>query len=600
MEWLFSQFQELRQEVRSASLRDEVMAALTVTLMSVPQGVAYAIIAGLPPAMGLYAGALPAIVGSLFRSSRHVVTGPTNALALLVGTSVAGAFDDPAAAAVTLALMVGGIQLLAGFLRLGTIVDYVSAAVVTGYITGAGILIGAGQLRNLTGSPGERGNLIEQLSSWVEGLEALHPLSLVVGLATAISILVLRRWFGRSVSAMAAISASLVAAWALDLGGQGVQLVRDLSSVPQGLPPFSLPDPTLVLPLMPVALAGVLLSLVESTSVARSIASRSGQRLELTREFIGTGLANITAGLFSAFPVSGSLSRSALNEQSGATTRLAGAASGVLMLVVLLGLGPIVDLVPVASLAGLLVVVAVDLVDMPRIRRLVRASLSDRLAFAGTLLGTWVLPLDQAIAVGVGINIVLFLRQSQLLVVRELWVDRNQRLIEVDPDDEPPANLFVCSAIRILHLEGPLFFGAAGELDAALQRVVQDPDAKVILVRVKRAHGLDFTTASVLIATHQRLQEQGRTLLLVGMRPNVMQLMRRTGVAEVMQGHLFPTKRGWFVAMNDALAHAMERIGADHDCNQATRRDGTCAIASYLRHHRPETFQSVSDASQHS
>ena len=575
-----SWFGSWREEWGTASLREEASAALTVTLMSVPQGVAYALIAGLPPAMGLYAGALPAILGSLLRSSRHVVSGPTNALSLLVGTSVAAQFPDPVVAAATLALMVGAMQLLAAGLRLSAIVDYVSAAVVTGYITGAGILIGVGQLKNLTATSAAPGNVLEQVQSWVLGLHEAHGLTVALSVGTIVAILVARRWVGRSGAAMGAIAVGMATAWLFDLGSHGVQLVRDLASIPQGLPPLSLPDLSLVSALFPVALAGVLLSLVESTSVARSIAGRSGQRLDLGREFLGMGVANAAAGLFGAFPVSGSLSRSALNEQAGAKTRFAGAASGVFMLVVLAGLGPLVDLIPIASLAGLLMVVAVDLVDVRRIRRLLLATMPDRLAFLGTLVGTWFLPLDQAIGLGVGINLVVFLRQSQALLVRELWVDDDLRLREVDPDDELPDKVQRCGAIRVLHLEGPLFFGAAGALEDALSRAIAEPAVQVVVVRLKRARGLDFTTAEVFAAAHRRLAAQGRTLLMVGLRANMMETLERSGLAATFgEDHVYPTQPGWFVAMNEALTYALSRVRCEHDCTE-------CPVERYVHHRR--------------
>ncbi|MEO0602913.1 MAG: SulP family inorganic anion transporter, partial [Myxococcota bacterium] len=483
-----SLLRDWRDEAREASWGQELMAAITVASMSVPQGVAYALIAGLPPAVGLVAGGIPAIVGSMFRSSRHVVSGPTNALSLLVGTSVAAQFDDPVVASATLAVLVGLLQMAASVLRLGAVVDYVSAAVVTGYITGAGILIGAGQLANVTGTPGVRGDLLTQLSNWVSTLGDTHLPTLTLALATIALILGLRQVVSKSAAALVAVSLGVVAAVGFGLGDHGVRLIRDLASISQGLPPLQLPDVTLVGSLVPIALAGVLLSLVESTSVARSIAGRTGQQLDLGLEFFGMGLANLASGLFGSFPVSGSLSRSAINEQSGAKTRYAGALSGVLILVVLLGLGPLVDLMPIASLAGLLVVVAADLVDVRRIRRLLRATVSDRFAFLGTLVGTWVLPLDQAIAVGVGVNVILFLRQAQSLLVRELIVDEEaMRLREVELSEVPEGQ---CRAIRILHLEGPLFFGAAGALEKAVRPILADDRARFLVVRLKRTRGL--------------------------------------------------------------------------------------------------------------
>jgi len=577
-----------REEAREASWSNELMAAVTVASMSVPQGVAYALIAGLPPAVGLVAGGIPAIVGSLFRSSRHVVSGPTNALSLLVGTSVAAQFDDPVTAAATLAGLVGVMQIAAALLRLGAVVDYVSAAVVTGYVTGAGILIGAGQLSNVTGTEGVRGDLVTQVSHWVGTLLDTHLPTLALAVGTIVLILGLRRVVSKSAAALIAVSMGVVVTVALDLGGQGVRLVRDLASVPQGLPPLVMPDLSLVAPLVPIALAGVLLSLVESTSVARSIAGRTGQQLDLGLEFFGMGLANLASGLFGSFPVSGSLSRSAINEQSGARTRFAGALSGVLMLGVLLGLGPIVDLMPIASLAGLLVVVAVDLVDVRRIRRLLKATVSDRFAFLGTLVGTWVLPLDQAIAVGGGVNLIIFLQQAQSLLVRELIVDEEAfRLREVELDAVPPDQ---CRAIRILHLEGALFFGASGALERAVRPILADDEARFLIVRIKRTRGLDYTTAEVFGSIHHRLAARGRKLLIVGLRQREVDTLDRSGVGDQLHDNqIYPTRPGWFVAMNEAIGHALAHLPPGH-------ADRDCILAEYLRRRAPALADSTTRA----
>lgn len=564
MRQLFTAWQH---EWRTASWRDEIVAAIAVTVLGVPQGIAYAVVAGLPPIVGLFAGVWPVIVGSLFRSARIVITGPTNAVSLLVGTTVAVTSDDPVVAATTVAVMIGAIQLAAGLLRLGSIVDYVSAAVVAGYVTGAGVLIAAGQLPYLTGTAKLRGDLVTQLVGWGQGLGELHGPSLALGLFSAAVVIGVRRYGGKSLSALAAVVIStLIVALLGDLAA-GIRLVADLTASSGGstLPGLSLPDLSRVADLVPVALAGVLLSLVESTSVSRSIAARTGQRLSLQLEFVGLGLANLAAGLGSGYPVSGSLARSGLNEQSGAKTRYAGVLSGGLMLFVLLGLGPLVDRLPIPALAGLIIVIAADLIDLPRIRRLLRATLSDRLAFVGTLLGTFALPLDQAIAVGVGINLVLFLRQSQWVVARELRPDAARHLQEVDPDGPERPDLQRCHAIRILHFEGPLFFGAAGALEDALNEVIADPSVRVVVVRLKRASGLDFTTAEVFGQAHRRLSEDGRQLMLVGLRPAMLRTLTRTGVAEsIGDAGIYPTQPGWFVAMHEALSAAVASLPEHH------------------------------------
>lgn len=568
-------------ELRPADLRGELVAALAVTLMSVPQGIAYAMIAGLPPAMGLYAGAVPAIVGSLLRSSRHVVVGPTNALSLIIATSAAAQMEDPAAAAATIALVVGVLQIGAGLLRLGGLVDYISTAVVTGYITGAATLIAVGQLPGVTRTPASSGDIFGRLAGWLGDLGQTHLLSLVFALATVVAIVWLRRWLPRGIPALIAMVATTAAAWLLGLDRFGLQLVRDLSPVPAGLPPFSVPSLNGVLELGSVAIAAMVLSLVESSSVSRAIAARSAQRVDTAVDFVGLGAANVAAAFFGAYPVSGSLSRSALNFQVGAKTRLAGVLSGLLIVLVLLGLGPAVDWTPVAALAGLILVVAVDLVDVSTIRHLLASGPNDRFAFLGTVLGTWVLPLDQAIYVGVGISLVLFLRRARLLVIRELWVDRDLHLHEVESDAEAPPGVSRCDVVRIVHVEGPLFFGAASELEQALDERIANPQVQVLIVRLKRAIGIDYTCGQVLAQAHDRMAAQGRHLMLVGMREDMMKRLEDIGVADNFDTReLYPTEPGWFVAMNHALATALELVDQDrarHACHD-------CPLVRYVEH----------------
>lgn len=567
-------------------LRSDAAAALAVTFMGVPQGIAYALIAGLPPATGLYAGAVPAIVGSMLRSSRHVVAGPTNALSLLVGGAVAASVtDDVVNAALLLALMVGIFQAVAGVLRLGAMVDFISSSVVLGYITGAGVLIGIGQLPNLTGTSGSRGDLLTQLSSWGAGLGDTHPVALALGLGTVAVLVLLKFVAPKAPGAIVVLVIGVVLSWALDFDGMGLKLARDIAPVPLGLPPLTIPDVSgmdQLQALLPLAVAATVLSLVESSAVGRSIASVTGQRLETSRDFLGQGLANVAAGLFGGYPTSGSLSRSALNHRAGAQTRLGGALSGVFMIAVLLVLGPIVDLTPIASLAGLLLVVAWDLVDFRRIRAIVLAGPTDAFAFVGTTLGTWALPLDQAIYLGVGISIILFLRNARTLTVREMVVD-GDRLRELQPTEDHDQAGERFEAVKVLHVEGALFFGSANELRRAFDEALADDDVRVLVVRLKRAQGMDFTTAAVIEATHQRMRAQGQHLLLVGLRPRAMRVLEQMGIAEAMGPKaLFPTKPGWFQAMDTALARARELVSP---------KDGALGggvLGSYVDHHPVE------------
>lgn len=572
---------------RPSDLGPDLAAGAAVTVLSIPQGLAYALMAGLPPATGLYASMGPAIVSGLFRSSRFVVAGPTNALSLLVAGAVAGAAartgGDPASLALTLALLVGVVQMSAGALRLGALVDYISTPVVLGYITGAAALIAFGQLGYLTGTPMGGGDVATKALTWLRGLGGTDPTALALGLGTTALVVALRRVDRRIPGALVAIGLGIGASELFGLPAHGLKVIADISPVPGGLPPFTVPRLDGIEVLVPAAIAATVLSLVESTSVARSIATRTGERLDNSAEFFGQGLANVAAAFGGGYPVSGSLGRSVANWRSGAHTRLAGVFGGGMVVAVVALAGPLVNHTPLASLAGLLLVLGWDLVDRPRIRQVFHGGWGDRAAFVATLVGAFLWDLDKAIALGVLISIVLFLRRARLVTVAEIAFDPALHLREVAsdiaPDEEdslPEGEAFDhCPSIRILHVEGSLFFGAATELGESLDEAMSDEHLKVLVVRLKRCQGLDVTTAEVLASAAERLRSKGRHLVLVGMRPKVMERMEALGIPEVVgRANLFPTEAGWFVAMDRALGHALALVG---------HHEPDCVIERYLR-----------------
>ncbi|MFT4976809.1 MAG: SulP family sulfate permease [Myxococcota bacterium] len=559
--------------LRPSDLARDAAAAAAVTVLGIPQGIAYAMIAGLPPAMGLYASIAPTIIGSLARSSRHVITGPTNALSLLVGGAIAAMSDDPATVAITLALLVGVMQTLAGFLRLGVVVDYISSPVVRGYITGAGVLIGAGQLHNITRTvkpDGGGGTLFATIRGWIDVVQGgVHLPSLGLALAM-IGLIVAIRWLRSSwPSEIIAMVLSIVATVALGLREHGVLTIADIAPIPSGLPPLTIPDPALVVTLLPVAVACTVLSLVESSSVARAIASRTGQRLDASAEFAGQGLANIAAAFTGGYPTSGSLSRSAINEQAGGRTRLSGVMAGLMTVVVVLLLSPTLNNTPIAGLAGLLLVVAWDLVDVPRIRKVMATRYADQAAFLATLIGTWVLDLDKAIYLGVGISLVLFLQRARMLVIREMAFGPRGRLRDLV--GRIPSQFRRCGRMRILHAEGALFFGSSGELRDALDEAASEEGVEVVLIRLKRTQGMDVTTIEALEAVAVAMRQRGQRLVLAGLRARPMERIERSGAIEILgETNIFPTRLRWFQAMDDAIRDIQQHVtpceGGCEDC----------------------------------
>ena len=547
--------------VHRSTLSKDFTSALAVTFMAVPQGVAYAVIAGLPPAMGLYAATLPTIVGALMRSSRHVMTGPTNAVSLLVAGGVAAMLDaDPLQIGITLALLVGLIQFLAGILRLGVLIDYISNPVLLGYITGAGLLIGVGQLPNVTATPGTQGWIGECIWFWLEGLGATSFLTLVMALGTAALILILRRVNKKIPSAIVALALATVVSLVFSLQEQGLKTVFDLAPVPNGLPALTLPDVALFATLLPLAIACAVLSLVESSAVARAIAAETGQRLNTSVEFVGQGLANISGAFVGAYPTSGSLGRSALNHQNGAESRCSGVIAGVLMLLVLLVFGPVVNHTPIAALAGLLLVVAVDLMNMDKIRLTLKSNWADKISFLATFLGTWILSLEQAIYLGVFISLVFFFRKARVVNVRQLSITQNDGVSELKPSD---ASIGVTSHIRILHLEGHLFFGAAGRLQLALDRAVEADQVQVLILRLRKAQGMDVTIAASLIAGAQRLHARGKHLVLTGVSQEVKQLLvQLDALAFIGEDNVFDAQPQWLEAFQAALKRATNLVSS--------------------------------------
>lgn len=554
-------------------LSADALASISVVLLAIPQGVAYAMIAGLPPAMGLYACGIPVVIGCLFRSSRHVVTGPTNALSLLVaGALFSSTVDDPIQAAITLAFLVGVFQVLFGVLRLGGIVDYISGPVVLGYVVGAGVLIGVGQLPNASNVSGPRtGNLFERVIDWLGKLDQVDWNAVLLAVATIFVMAAIRYIRPKVPAGLFAVTLLTIVASLLGWVEQGLVTIADVAIVPTDWILWSAPSVALWADLLPLAIACTVLSSVESAAVGRSIASQSGQSLDSNTEFFGQGLANIAASFTSGYPISGSLGRSNLNARSGAQSRLSGVFSGLAVTIALPILAPLVNQVPIAVLAGLILVVAADLIQFRRIRRIFKGPRSDSLAFTATLLGTWLFDLDIAIYIGVGISLVLFLRRVRLVHVKELVVTEERRLLESEIGDRR-----ACPAIRILHIEGNLFFGSAGELRNALEEIRLEQNVRVIVVRLKRTRGLDGTSATVLTEVATRMRTNGQRLILVGLKELEMGWLQASGALDELGAeNVFPTRKEWFAAMNASLAAANVHVGS-HQCDN-------CPVDEYLQ-----------------
>lgn len=519
-----------RARVQRATLRADALAGLVGALVVLPQGVAFATLAGLPPQAGLYCAMVPAVVAALWGSSWHQVSGPTNALSLVVYAALAPlavpGSGDYVTLALTLCLLVGAAQLAMGLARLGALVNFISHTVIVGFTAGAACLIVAAQLTHFFGVATPPGaSFFGTLRAFVSGIATLDPAVAATGAFTLAAALAARRWVPRVPYMIVAMVAGGAFGYALvHATGRPIPTVGPL---PAGLPPLSLPsfDPDVWRTLAPAALALTLLGLTEAVSIARAVAAKSGQRIDGNQEFVGQGLSNLAGAFFSAYPSSGSFNRSGVNYEAGARTPLAAVFAAVALVLVLLAVAPLAAWLPLASMAALLVVVARGLVDVPEIRRVARASRGDAAVLAVTFVSTLALQLEFAIFVGVLVSLLVYLHRTT-----------HPRLARIAPD--PATRRFVpasaaappCPQLDILRVDGSLFFGAVEHVRDELEQARRErPDVRHVLLVGTGINFVDAAGAAMLARVARDFALDGTTLWLCTLKPPVHEALERSG-----------------------------------------------------------------------
>ncbi|MBI5305283.1 MAG: SulP family inorganic anion transporter [Chloroflexi bacterium] len=541
----------------AGSLRPDLVAGFTVAMVAVPQAMAYAAIAGVNPIYGLYTAILPAIIAALFGSSRHLNTGPTNGIALVTIGVLLPVVQraDYVEYVFAIAILSGAIRLALGVFRLGGIIRYVSNSVLTGFLTGASILIVLNQLGNLLGLP--RTISREPLSILLDALRdvfLINPFTAITGMATIVLLVVIRQLNMQLPAPLLAIVGASVGVEMLDLKAQGVELVSNLGSV-QVMLAFHLPqiDPQYLEMLVAGGGAVALLGLVEPMSVAKSLAATSGQRIDSSREFVGQGLASLVGGFFQCIPASGSLSRSAVNFSSGAQTQIASIFSGVFVFLAALVFAPWLGFIPTAALAGIVVVAAAKMIDVKHIQLTWSSHTTSRITLLVTLVATLLLPLHYAIYLGVVLSIGLYLYESGKIQLSYLIEDDGQ-FIERSYDDllKHPV------PIAIIHVEGTLYFGAADELERRLDALFQS-GVKVVILRLRRVHHLASTGIIALERIAASAKRNGARVILCGVRTNLIATLQSAGVVTLFgRENIFEANDMLFESTRAALQRAKQ------------------------------------------
>lgn len=546
--------------VDARALRADLVAGLIGAVLVLPQGIAFATLAGMPPMYGLYCAMVPTAVAALFGSSRHTVSGPTNAVSLFVFAALSPLArpetGEYVSLALTLAFLAGLIMIALGALRMGALVNFISDDVIVGFTAGVGVLIVASQLGNFFGVAVPRGgSLPESLASFARHAVEIHPWVVAVSVFTLVVAVAARRWLPRVPYLVVSILVGSVAAFLLGRWlGPGETGLQTIGPLPRELPPLSHPrfEIDTFAHLAGSAIALTLVSLSQAISIARAIALRSGQRIDANQEFIGQGLCNVAASFFSGFPTSASVNRSGPNLEAGARTPLAAVFAAVALVAIVLVLAPLAAYLPLAVIAGSLLLVAWGLVDFGRIRAALRTSRGATAVMATTFLATLLLRIEFAVLAGVAVSLLLYLNRTSHPTMRSLV-----------PDPRHPSRKFTgvegdlreCPQAKILRVEGSLYFGAVNHVATHFDTLREHARAqKHLLVMAKSINFVDMAGAELLAAEARKRRAAGGRLYLYSLRQPAEDMLKRGGFAgEIGDDAIFHRKE-------DAIAGVFARL----------------------------------------
>ncbi len=560
----------LKGALKSYVWRDataDFRAGTNVALLAFCQGLAYAAMAGLPLVYGVMCAAIAAMVGPLLSSSRHTVLGPTNGSAFMIFSFfTANPEVNMLQQMPMLVFLTGAILIIGAYFRVADLAQYISRTVIVAYITGAALMIACNQglvllgIQKLAQNSAENtrltGTFFGALWQIFTHLGSVKPWGLLTGVGSAICYFCFRKW--RPTWPAFAISLIVGALLGLAFKAAGCEIVT-FSDATFGwynlLPPFpafvSTEAATQFSQLFSLALAVAFVSNLENSVMSTSLASRANYRVDQNQDMLSLGVSNLACAYLSGMPASGSLTRSALNFESGARSPLASMVSGFLCLLAALTLGGLVAYIPKAALAALVISVAVSLIHRRQIRISLRATKSDALVFIVTFAATLMVPLNVAIFTGVGLAVMLYIRKASQPTLVEYTFNEEGHLAELENQRrEHPS-------ISIVHVEGDLFFGAADLFRTQIQRTCADPNLKIIILRLKNARHLDATSVMALEELIRVMRQNGRDLIVSGAMKDVYRVLRNSGLIDFIgRDNIF---LGSTVNPNLSTRHALQR-----------------------------------------
>ena len=541
------------------SLTNDLVAAVIVTIMLIPQSLAYAMLAGLPPQMGLYASILPITLYAIFGTSRALAVGPVAVVSLLTAASIsriaAPGSEEYIFAAITLAFLSGVFLLAMGIFRLGFMANFLSHPVIAGFITASGIIIAASQLKNIFGIEAHGHNLVQILSSMSGYLGEINWITATIGILTAAflfwvrkGLLPLLRGLGlpkrtaeiiAKTGPVAAIVATTLLVWAFDLKSAGVKIV---GAVPQGLPPLTVPGFSLELwtSLLSSAVLISVIGFVESISVAQTLAAKKRQRIDPDQELIGLGAANIGAAFTSGFPVTGGFSRSVVNYDAGADTPAAGAYTAVGLMFASLFLTPLIFFLPKATLAATIIVAVLSLVDFSILGKAWRYSKADFIAVAATMFITLVVGVEVGVITGVLVSILIHLYKSSRPHIATVGqVPNSEHFRNVLRHD-----VITHPNILTVRVDESLYFANARFLeDHLFERVARRTELRDVILMCSAINAIDMSALESLEAINERLCDMGVSFHLSEIKGPVMDQLVDTDFLKHLTGEIFLSQK---------------------------------------------------------
>ena len=561
------------RDYRAETLQADLLAAVIVTIMLIPQSLAYAMLAGLPPEAGIYASILPILLYAVFGTSRALAVGPVAVVSLMTAAAVGEVAAQGTAgygtAALTLAFLSGTMLLVMGLFRLGFVANFLSHTVVSGFITASGILIAASQLKSILGISAEGDTLPELLPSLLSHLPQTSLLTLLIGVVAVVFLFWVRkgglkraliaRGFGPRLAdvagkagPVAAVLVTTAVVWALGLDGWGVAIVGE---VPQSLPPFTMPDLStdLVGKLLLPALLISIIGFVESISVAQTLAAKKRQRIDPNQELIGLGAANLGAAFTGGFPVTGGFARSVVNYDAGAATPAAGAFTAVGLAIAAVAMTPLIHYLPKATLAATIIVAVLTLVDFSALKRSWRYSRADFAAVLATIVVTLGWGVEAGVSAGVILSLLLFLYKTSRPHVAEVGLvpgtehfrNIHRHAVLTDP------------TLVTLRVDESLYFANSRHLeDLMLNRVAADCPVKNVVLMCTAVNEIDLSALEALEAINTRFRSMGVGFHLSEVKGPVMDRLKKTDFLAHLNGRVFLTQFQAWQALRPPMASA--------------------------------------------